>query len=129
MKATVTPKIMKIKKIKSYKLLKEINSLQETSDDSPSTPVYKKRTKTEIKAVRKKRRSGDAFATPVKRIAWTQEEKSVVLATFREQLQADTPITGKEMKNLITSTPCLAKRTVPQIRTWLYSQKQKGINF
>lgn len=36
-----------------------------------------------------------------------------------------TLITGKEMQSLISSTPCLAKRTVPQMRVWLHTQKKK----
>lgn len=62
---------------------------------------------------------------PIKRAAWTQEEKKIVLKTFKEQLQTDTLITGKEMQNLISSTPCLAKRTIPQMRIWLHTQKKK----
>jgi len=62
---------------------------------------------------------------PVKRTIWTQKEKEVVLEAFRKQLQTNTLITGKEMQNLISSTPCLAKRTVPQMRVWLHTQKKK----
>lgn len=64
---------------------------------------------------------------PIKQATWTQEEKSVVLEVFEKQLQTDTLITGKEMQNLISSTPCLAKRTVPQMRVWLHTQKKKII--
>lgn len=71
----------------------------------------------------------DAFVTPVKRATWTQEEKNVVLETFKKQLQTDTVITGKEMHNLISNTPCLTKRTVPQMRVWLHTQKKKLNNF
>lgn len=77
--------------------------------------MYKKRTKTEIRAVQKKRRSGDAFAMPVKKVNWTEEEKSIVLQAFEKHLQTGTLITGKEMQNLIFRTPCLAKRTVSVI--------------
>jgi len=62
---------------------------------------------------------------PVKRTIWTKKEKEVVLEAFRKQLQTNTLITGKEMQNLISSTPCLAKRTVPQMRVWLHTQKKK----
>jgi len=58
----------------------------------------------------------DGFVVPVKRTIWTQEKKEVVLKAFRKQLQTNTLITGKEVQNLISSTPCLAKRTVPQMR-------------
>jgi len=67
----------------------------------------------------------DGFVVPVKRTIWTQEEKEMVLKAFRKQLQTNTLITGKEMQNLISSTPCLAKRTVPQMRVWLHTQKKK----
>jgi len=66
----------------------------------------------------------DGFVVPVKRTIWTQKEKEVVLEAFRKQLQTNTLITGKEMQNLISSTPCLAKRTVPQMRVWLHTQKK-----
>ncbi|XP_067207873.1 uncharacterized protein [Linepithema humile] len=108
--------------IKENEIFKD--SLQQSSDNS----MYKKRTKTETRTVQKKRRSEDAFVTPVKRATWTQEEKRIVLETFEKQLQTDTLITGKEMQNLISSTPCLAKRTVPQMRVWLHTQKKK-LNF
>lgn len=71
----------------------------------------------------------DAFVTPVKRVHWTQEERDVVLETFKNQLQTDTLITGKEMQNLISSTPCLGGRTVPQMRIWLHTHKKKLNNF
>jgi len=67
----------------------------------------------------------DGFVVSVKRTIWTQEEKEVVLKAFRKQLQTNTLITGKEMQNLISNTPCLAKRTVPQMRVWLHTQKKK----
>ncbi|XP_036141218.1 uncharacterized protein LOC118645047 [Monomorium pharaonis] len=38
-------------------IFEETNSLQQSSDNSVSTPVYKKRTKTEMTAIQKKRRS------------------------------------------------------------------------
>lgn len=43
----------------------------------------------------------DAFSVPIKRIHWTQEEKTVVLEAFKKQLQTDTLITGKEMLYLL----------------------------
>jgi hypothetical protein len=67
--------------------------------------------------------------TLIKRTAWTQEKKKVVLEAFGKQLQTDTLITGKEMHNLISSTPCLAKRTVPQMKVWLHAKKKKVNNF
>lgn len=51
------------------------------------------------------------------------------MEAFEKQLQTDTVITGKEMQNLISVTPCLVKRTVPQMRTWLHSQKKKLKDF
>ncbi|XP_025990503.2 uncharacterized protein LOC105200296 [Solenopsis invicta] len=100
----------------------EVN-LQQSNDSSSSFSTYKERTKTELKAIRKKtRKSKDE---PIKRTAWTEDEKRIILETFKTSLQTDTTITGKEMQNLISITPCLAQRTVPQMRAWIYSQKKK----
>ncbi|XP_039306736.1 uncharacterized protein LOC120358084 [Solenopsis invicta] len=91
----------------------EVN-LQQSNDSSSSFSTYKERTKTELKAIRKKtRKSKDE---PIKRTAWTEDEKRIILETFKTSLQTDTTITGKEMQNLISITPCLAQRTVPQMR-------------
>ncbi|XP_018360371.1 PREDICTED: uncharacterized protein LOC108759423 [Trachymyrmex cornetzi] len=102
--------------ITANKTFNKIDYLQQSSDSSLSTPTYKKRTKTEIKAVKKKRRSEEVFVVPVKRTTWTEEEKRIVLEKFEEPLRSDVTITGKEMQDLIFNSPCLAKRTVPQMR-------------
>ncbi|XP_015125250.1 uncharacterized protein LOC107047038 [Diachasma alloeum] len=56
---------------------------------------------------------------------WSEQERSTVLSAFNKHLTAGKMPSGAEMQSLIDSNTCLKLRTVPQLRTWLHTQKKK----
>ncbi|XP_063978674.1 uncharacterized protein LOC135163296 isoform X1 [Diachasmimorpha longicaudata] len=56
---------------------------------------------------------------------WSSEEKNTVLSAFANQLEAGKVPSGKDMQQFIDSNICMRGRTVPQLRTWLHTQKKK----
>lgn len=56
---------------------------------------------------------------------WTDAERSIVLTSFQPNLDVGRLPSGAEMQKLIDNHDCLKGRTVPQLRTWLHTQKNK----
>ncbi|XP_063993690.1 uncharacterized protein LOC135171231 isoform X2 [Diachasmimorpha longicaudata] len=69
---------------------------------------------------------GHSSLNPATPRRWSENQRKTVLSTFRKKLAAGKIPTGIEMQKVIDSSPCLKGRTVPQLRSWLHTQKKKN---
>ncbi|XP_029053550.2 uncharacterized protein LOC114881076 [Osmia bicornis bicornis] len=58
---------------------------------------------------------------------WSNMERTVTLSAFPEFLSNGKIPSGKELQKLIDDHSCLQGRTVPQLRTWLHTQKKNKV--
>ncbi|XP_044757076.1 uncharacterized protein LOC123315447 [Coccinella septempunctata] len=98
-------------------------------DDDPNAPDIDleevDETENYVPVVRPQTTSFQEFITPKNQKAkWDPDSRAAVMNAFGNTLGEGKLPSSHQIQQLINSTPCLRKRTVPQIRTWLHSKKK-----
>lgn len=60
-----------------------------------------------------------------KRVRWTENEKQAVLKAFAQHVENQTLPSLKEIQEVKKKYNSLARRSSPQIKTWLHNQQKK----
>lgn len=64
----------------------------------------------------------------IKRTSWSDEEKSFVLETFRENIEQGTLPSSQNLATFISRSPLLRNRNEIQLKSWISNQIQKKKN-
>lgn len=60
-----------------------------------------------------------------KRKRWNENEKTVVLTTFDENIKSGKLPSLRAIHEVIRQNPCLRHRTFPQVKSWLQNQLKR----